>query len=117
LFNTELRIPIVQYFARKPIYSGFFRNLQLTGFADAGTAYSGTNPFGTDNSSNTQPVFPPGNFFSATVVNFRNPFLVGYGVGARTTLLGFYGKADVAWGQENFVTKGPKFYFTLGYDF
>jgi hypothetical protein len=38
-------------------------------------------------------------------------------VGARTTLLGFYGKADVAWGQENFVTRGPKFYFTLGYDF
>ena len=117
LFNSELRIPIVQYFARKPIYSGFFRNLQLSGFFDAGTAYSGSNPFGTDNSSNTQPVFPPGNYFSATVVNFRNPFLMGYGVGARTTLLGFYGKADVAWGQEDYVTKGPKFYFTLGYDF
>ncbi|MFC7670413.1 hypothetical protein ACFQT0_25865 [Hymenobacter humi] len=117
LFNSELRIPIVQYFARKPIYSGFFRNLQLTGFADAGTAYSGSNPFGTDNSSNTQPVFPPGNFFSATVINFRNPFLVGYGVGARTTLLGFYGKVDVAWGQEDYVTRGPKFYFSLGYDF
>ena len=117
LFNSELRIPIVQYFAHRPIYSGFFRNLQLTGFVDAGTAYSGTNPFGVDNSSNTQPVFPPGNFFSATVVNFRNPFLVGYGVGARTTLLGFYGKVDVAWGQEDYVTHGPKFYFTLGYDF
>ena len=117
LFNSELRIPIVQYFARRPIYSGFFRNLQLTGFADAGTAYSGANPFGVDNSANTQPVFPPGNFFSATVVNFRNPFLIGYGVGARTTLLGFYGKVDVAWGQEDYVTHGPKFYFSLGYDF
>ena len=117
LFNSELRIPIVQYFARKPIYSGFFRNLQLTGFADAGTAYSGTNPFGTDNSSNTQLNFPPGNYFSATVINFRNPFLVGYGVGARTSLLGFYGKLDVAWGEENYVTSGPKFYGTLGYDF
>ncbi|GAC1368341.1 MAG: hypothetical protein NVSMB30_04580 [Hymenobacter sp.] len=117
LFNSELRIPIVQYFAHRPIYSGFFRNLQLTGFADAGTAYSGTNPFGTDNSSNTQVVFPPGNYFSATVVNFRNPFLIGYGVGARTTLLGFYGKVDVAWGQEDYVTHAPKFYFTLGYDF
>ena len=117
LFNSELRIPIVQYFAHRPIYSGFFRNLQLTGFADAGTAYSGTNPFGTNNSSNTQPVFPPGNYFSATVVNFRNPFLIGYGVGARTTLLGFYGKVDVAWGQEDYITHGPKFYFSLGYDF
>ncbi|ALW83884.1 hypothetical protein AUC43_01440 [Hymenobacter sedentarius] len=117
LFNSELRIPIVQYFARKPIYSGFFRNLQLTGFADAGTAYSGTNPFGTDNSANTEQVIPAGNFFSATVINFRNPFLIGYGVGARTTLLGFYGKVDVAWGQEDYVTHGPKFYFSLGYDF
>ncbi|WP_310398021.1 hypothetical protein [Hymenobacter sp.] len=116
VFNSELRIPIVQYFARKPIYSGFFRNLQLTGFADAGTAYSGTNPFGVDNSANTvNRTF--NQFFSATVVNFKNPFLVGYGVGARTTLLGFYGKADVAWGQEDFVTKAPKFYFSLGYDF
>ncbi|MBD2769598.1 PD40 domain-containing protein [Hymenobacter sp. BT664] len=117
LFNSELRIPIIQYFSRKPIYSGFFRNLQLTGFADAGTAYSGNNPFSTDNSANTQPVFPPGNYFSATVTNFRNPFLIGYGVGARTTLLGFYGKVDVAWGQQDYVTKGPKFYFSLGYDF
>lgn len=117
LFNSELRIPIVQYFARKPIYSGFFRNLQLTGFADAGTAYSGTSPFGIDNSANTEQVIPAGNFFSATVINFRNPFLIGYGVGARTTLLGFYGKVDVAWGQEDYVTHGPKFYFTLGYDF
>ena len=117
LFNTELRIPIVQYFSHRPIYSGFFRNLQLVGFADAGTAYSGTNPFGTDNSSNTVRTPPSGNYFSATVVNFRNPFIVGYGVGARTTLLGFYGKVDVAWGQEDYITHGPKFYFTLGYDF
>ncbi|WP_210520691.1 PD40 domain-containing protein [Hymenobacter terricola] len=117
LFNSELRVPIVQYFAHRPIYSGFFRNLQLTGFVDAGTAYSGTNPFGTDNSSNTVLTGGNGNFFSATVVNFRNPFLVGYGVGARTTLLGFYGKVDMAWGQEDYVTHGPKFYFTLGYDF
>jgi hypothetical protein len=117
LFNSELRIPIVQYFARRPIYSGFFRNLQLTGFADAGTAYSGTNPFGVDNSANTVKAGGNGNFFTATVINFRNPLLIGYGVGARTTLLGFYGKVDVAWGQEDYTTKGPKFYFTLGYDF
>ncbi|UOQ73904.1 hypothetical protein [Hymenobacter cellulosilyticus] len=58
-----------------------------------------------------------GNGFTATVVNFRNPLLIGYGFGMRTTLLGFYGKADVAWGQEDYVQKGPKFYFTLGYDF
>ncbi|MDQ2769335.1 MAG: hypothetical protein M3Y54_02395 [Bacteroidota bacterium] len=116
LFNSELRIPIVQYFAHRPIYSGFFRNLQLAAFADAGTAYSGTNPFSTDNSANTR-TRAYSQEFSATVINFSNPFLIGYGVGARTSLLGFYLKLDMAWGQENYVTKKPQFYASLGYDF
>ena len=117
LFNSELRVPIVQYLSNKPIYSGFFRNLQLTAFGDAGTAYSGNNPFNENNSFNTKVEGGGGNAFTATVINFRNPLLVGYGLGIRTTLLGFYGKADVAWGQEDYVQKGPKLYLTLGYDF
>ncbi len=117
LLNSELRVPIVQYFSRRPITSAFLRNLQFTGFVDAGTAYSGGNPFSVDNSNNTLPFGGNGSPFSGTVTNFSNPLLVGYGVGVRTTLFGFYGKADVAWGRENYVTNPPKFYFTLGYDF
>lgn len=117
LFNSELRIPIVQYFSRKPIYSGFFRNLQLTAFGDAGTAYRGANPFNFNNSVNTQPFGGSGNPFSGTVTNFQNPFLIGYGGGMRTTMLGFYTKLDVAWARENGREKGPKFYLSLGYDF
>lgn len=119
LFNSELRVPIIQYFTNKPIESGFFRNLQLTAFADAGSAYTGPNPFNENNSINTRDdIVPPGNAFEGTTVtNFRNPLLVGYGLGARTTLLGFYGKVDVAWGQEDYEQSGPKFYLTLGYDF
>ena len=117
LFNSELRFPIVQFFTRRPIYSGFFRNLQLTAFADAGTAYSGQNPFSENNSYNTQVRGGNGGYFSANVINFRNPLLVGYGFGTRTTMLGFYLKGDVAWGEENFVRTGPKFYLSLGYDF
>ncbi|TGE26042.1 hypothetical protein E5K00_12880 [Hymenobacter aquaticus] len=117
LFNSELRVPVIQYLSRKPIYSGFFRNLQLTAFTDAGSAYAGSNPFNENNSFNKRLKGGFGNAFTATVVNFRNPLLIGYGFGMRTTLLGFYGKADVAWGQEDYVQKGPKFYFTLGYDF
>ena len=117
LYNAELRLPIVQYLFRSPVYSGFFNNLQLTGFFDAGTAYSGGNPFNRNNSFNTQEVKEEGNPFEATVINFRNPFLLGYGFGARTTLLGVYGKLDVAWHEEDGVKDGPRFYFTLGYDF
>ncbi len=117
LFNSELRLPIIQYLSRRPIYSAFLRNLQLLGFVDAGTAYMGGNPFSVDNSNNTLPFGGNGNPFSGTVTNFSNPLLVGYGGGIRTTLFGFYGKADVAWGRENYTTNKPKFYFTLGYDF
>jgi len=117
LLNSELRLPIVQYFSNKPIYSGFFRNLQLTGFFDAGTAYNGTNPFGEDNSNSTIPFGGNGNAFSGTVTRFSSPFLLGYGVGVRSTVLGFYTKFDLAWAWENYVTSKPKPYFTLGHDF
>jgi WD40 repeat protein len=117
LVNSELRIPIIQYLFRGPISSGFFRNLQLTAFADAGTAYEGVNPFSDSNSFNTRVVGGGNNPFEAIVINYRNPFLFGYGFGARTTLLGIYGKFDIAWGEEDKTQVGPKFYFTLGYDF
>jgi WD40-like Beta Propeller Repeat len=115
LFNSELRLPIVQYLSRRPIESGFFRNLQLTAFGDMGTTYSGANPFSVNNSNNTRLV--PEGAFNVTVVNFTNPMLYGYGVGMRTTMLGFYAKGDLAWGREQYSTKGPKLYVTLGYDF
>lgn len=117
LFNSELRVPIIQYFSRKPIYSGFFRNLQLTAFADAGTAYRGVNPFNFNNSVNTKEFGTETSPFTGTVTNFQNPFLIGYGAGMRTTMLGFYTKLDVAWARENGVERGPKFYLSLGYDF
>ena len=117
LLNSELRIPIVQYFSNRPIYSGFFRNLQFTGFFDAGTAYRGTNPFGQDNSNTTVKFGGNGNIFSGLVTNFNNPILMGYGVGVRSTVLGFYTKFDLAWAYENYMTSKPKPFFTLGHDF
>ncbi|ALJ01373.1 hypothetical protein DC20_10505 [Rufibacter tibetensis] len=115
LWNSELRLPLFQYLFEGPINSGFFRNLQMVGFFDAGTAYNSGNPFSDDNSVNTQPVPRPP--FEVIVRNFRNPFMYGYGFGARTTLLGVYGRFDMAWGERNLRREGPKFYFSMGYDF
>jgi hypothetical protein len=115
LWNSELRLPLFQYLFEGPINSGFFRNLQFVGFFDAGTAYDQGNPFSEDNSVNTQPVPQPP--FEVVVRNFRNPFMYGYGFGARTTLLGVYGRFDMAWGEKEFKKEGPKFYFSMGYDF
>ena len=117
LLNSELRLPIVQFLTNGPINSGFFRNLQLTSFVDAGTAYEGTNPFSEDNSNVTTVAAPTGNPFSATIINYNRAILFGYGGGVRTTLLGFYAKFDLAWSLESYVTSGPKPYVTLGYDF
>ncbi|WP_192823070.1 hypothetical protein [Rufibacter sp. LB8] len=115
LWNSELRLPLFQYLFEGPINSGFFRNLQMVGFFDAGTAYDKGNPFSEDNSVNTQPVPQPP--FEVVVRNFRNPFMYGYGWGVRTTLLGVYGRFDMAWGEKDLRKEGPKFYFSMGYDF
>ncbi len=116
LLNTELRLPLIKYFYRGPITSNFFKNLQFVGFTDIGTAWSGASPFSRKNSLNTL-VIRNGPFL-VSVTNFKNPFLVGYGAGARTLLFGYYLKFDVAWGMEDFVvSEKPQYYFTLGYDF
>lgn len=115
LFNWELRIPIVRYFYKGPINSNFWRNLQLTGFTDMGTAWSGDGPFKQENSLNTTTI-TEGNFL-IKVRSFDNPFLVGYGFGTRTMVLGYYLKFDMAWGRRNGITGDAKYYFTFGYDF
>lgn len=117
LFNAELRWPLASFLHRGPLTSNFLRNLQLVGFTDVGTAWSGTGPFSRQNSLNTEIVAPPGNVFRATVTNFKNPFLIGYGVGLRTLFLGYYVKGDLAWGLEDKTVQDPIFHITLGYDF
>lgn len=115
LFNAELRIPIVRYVYKGPIDSNFWRNLQLTAFTDFGTAWTGVGPFNKDNSLNTKQV-EEGNFL-IKIKSYENPFLMGYGFGARTVFLGYFTKFDMAWGVKNNITSDPAFYFTLGHDF
>jgi len=117
LFNAELRVPLIKYLYRGPITSGFLRNFQVVGFSDIGTAWTGAGPFSEENSLNTTIIGRPGDLFTASVTDFRNPFLIGYGVGVRTMIFGIYGKFDYAWGLDNQVVGKPIPYLTLGYDF
>jgi hypothetical protein len=122
LFNLELRIPIVKYLYQGQVYANFFKNLQLIAFTDVGTAWTGTGPFSRKNGFNTN-IYGGTNIngtspFRATVTDFRNPFLVGYGVGARSTIFGnYFLKFDIGWGMENRDVKNPINYLSLGYDF
>ena len=115
--NIEVRVPVAKYLTDAPVNSSFFKNLQVSGFTDIGTAWTGVGPFARKNGFNTS-VLGGGNLpFVATVTDFRNPFLVGYGVGARTTILGYFVKYDIGWGLENKEVKAPISYVTVGYDF
>ncbi|TDE11344.1 PD40 domain-containing protein [Dyadobacter psychrotolerans] len=117
LLNAELRIPLIKYLYRGSITSSFLRNFQIVGFGDIGTAWTGKGPFSENNSLNTQIIGTVDDPFRATVTNYKNPYLMGYGLGARTTLFGFYVKFDYAWGVDNGYTNKPIPYLTLGYDF
>ncbi|MCP4521037.1 MAG: hypothetical protein GY827_05040 [Cytophagales bacterium] len=117
LFNAEVRLPFMKMISNRPVSNNFLRYLQFVAFYDLGSAWSGSNPLTQDNTINTQIEGNSQNGFSATVVNYQNPFLSGYGLGMRTMMMGYYVKFDVAWGVRNYVVQSPKLYLTLGYDF
>jgi Tol biopolymer transport system component len=116
LFNGELRWPIVKYFYRGVLNSNFLKNLQLVAFTDIGAAWTG-KLFGTDNSTNTTTIGGGSIPFTATVINYKSPFLVGYGAGVRTLFLGYYIKFDAAWGMIDQRVVSKKLYLTFGFDF
>lgn len=115
LVNTELRVPLFRYISRR-IQSPLFKNFQVVGFFDIGTAWEGKTPYREDNPLNTSK-FPDGPFITTTVNYFRDPLVAGYGFGARTTLFGYFIRADYAWGIETQQIQKPKLYLSFGLDF
>lgn len=118
VFNAELRAPIFKYFSKR-IKSPFLRNFQLVGFFDMGTAWQGKDPFSTDNPLNTSffPQDAPNPPVIVKVNYFRDPIVAGYGLGARTTLFGYFVRVDYAWGVETRKVLAPRLYIALGMDF
>lgn len=120
VINAELRWPIVKHFYDKPISSGFIKNIQVIGFFDAGTAWSGFSPFSESNSLNNQTIVLGGKDYTGIVSlkSQRDPVIAGYGFGLRTLLWGYFLRADWSWGIEDAVFKKDRmFYFSVNYDF
>lgn len=115
VFNNELRIPLFQYLFQRPIRSDLIRNFQVVAFADVGTAWTGLNPYGDDNSLNTEII--AGNPITVILKKQIEPIVAGYGVGLRSRILGYYLKADWAWGYEDKQRNPVIFYLSLGLDF
>lgn len=116
IFNTEIRLPIVNTFFKRPVQSPLLNNLQLVAFADGGSAWKGFLP-NQANSSNTYNYpqyinpFQPNNVFLQVTVPSTADFLFGYGVGMRTMLFGYFVRMDVS------LNGTPIVYFALGTDF
>ena len=116
LLNTELRVPIFKYFSQKPVLGNFWRNFQLIGFFDVGSAWQGISPYQGNNPINAVFLYNPPTV-TIKVNYFRDPLVAGYGVGVRTLLFGLYIRADYAWGIETRVIQKPMFHLALGTDF
>ncbi|MCB9359892.1 MAG: hypothetical protein H6587_03145 [Flavobacteriales bacterium] len=115
VINSELRLPVFTYLIRRPIRSNFIKNFQLIGFTDAGMAWDGLDPFGKENRV-TKDVITDGPL-RVTVYKDIFPIVGGYGFGIRSTVLGYFLRADWAWGVEDGISKKrPVFYLSLNLD-
>lgn len=113
--NAEVRWPIFKYFFNKPIKSDFVENFQVIAFADAGSAWTGWNPYSDDNLFNkTEVVKQP---VTVTISNNREPIIYGYGFGLRSRVLGYFVRADWAWGIDDGRLLERVFYLSLNLDF
>jgi hypothetical protein len=100
VFNSELRIPIVRYFADQALKSDFLNNLQVIGFGDLGMAWYGWNPLSDDNTQNIKTYYQEGTGVIVTVTDPKNPLVAGVGFGFRSRLLGYFVRLDFGWGID-----------------
>jgi hypothetical protein len=115
LINSEVRVPVFQYLLQRPLRSDLIRNFQVVGFGDVGTAWTGRDPYGKDNSLNTQII--SGNPITVILQKQIEPLVGGFGFGLRSRILGYFLKADWAWGIEDRKLNDRIFYLSLGLDF
>ncbi len=115
LANAEIRWPIIQYLANRTLNSSFANNFQIVGFTDIGSAWSGPVPWGSDNAYNKQII--ENNPIRIIIHKTRSPLIVGYGFGLRSKILGYFVRADWAWGVDGDVILPRVFYLSLSLDF
>ncbi|MEO6406297.1 MAG: hypothetical protein ABIY51_07785 [Ferruginibacter sp.] len=113
VLNSEFRLPVMSTFFDRVVNNAFLRNFQVTQFIDLGTAWNG----GYNSIKRPQVVYGQDPVTVKVKAGGIGPFAGGYGFGARSTLLGYFIKYDVAW-PMNVVFKGkPVMYVSLGLDF
>ncbi len=115
LINSEVRWPVIRYLIGHPLRSNFLNSIQVVGFGDVGTAWSGKSPWDDINGYATEKL--TNGPVSVTLDSNRNPIVSGFGVGARAQILGYFVRADWAWGVDNNYILPRIFYLSFSLDF
>ncbi len=115
LASAELRLPLFSYLFSSPIRSELIRSFQVVAFTDAGTAWQGLSPYSKDNPFNTIDISHGP--VSVHVNYFREPVVWGYGLGIRSTVLGYFLRVDYGRGMESGAWQPWRWHFSLGLDF
>ncbi|MBU0474274.1 MAG: biopolymer transporter Tol [Bacteroidetes bacterium] len=103
LLNLELRMPIIRYLIAGPIIPLFFQNVIGTAFVDAGTAWNNNNELNFSLKKGGE--------------DLSKGMLIGTGFGARSYIIFFLLRFDVAWAYDTSGFSKPKYYFSIGFDF
>ncbi len=115
LINAEIRWPVFQYLLNRPLNSDLLNNMQLVGFFDVGSAWSGTSPLSDENAYNR--IVIENNPITITIDREKSPLVAGFGAGVRSKILGYFVRLDWAWGIENNTILPRIFYLSLDLDF
>jgi len=86
-----------------PIIPLFFQNVIGTAFIDVGTAWTKNEDFDIG--------------YKPAVKDLSKGMLVGTGFGARSYVIFFLLRFDVAWAYDFEGLSKPKYYFLIGFDF
>jgi hypothetical protein len=113
--NTELRWSIIRNLYKYPLKSDLLNSLQVVGFTDVGTAFTGTSPWSDSNTFNQKEI--KSGPITVILKDLNQPVVLGYGLGLRTRVLGYFVRADYAWGLMDGILLKPVFYLSLNTDF
>jgi hypothetical protein len=118
VWNTELRIPVFTSILNRPVKKEFFKNFQIVGFFDLGSAWAGPSPFSDKAKlSFTDVLWPKDSPIKVEVNYYRNPMVFGTGWGLRSTILGYFVRLDFAKGIDNKNNTNRITYLSLSTDF
>ncbi|WP_129019521.1 BamA/TamA family outer membrane protein [Edaphocola flava] len=117
--SAELRMPVFETLFRKPVQASIWKNLQAIAFVDAGSAWQYLLPSRDDQRSRAATFISPNNpnspgNITLTINNAGNNSVgLGYGLGLRTMVYGYFVRFDGAMNLDNKFT----YHLALGFDF